>query len=77
MLQREVETLSNKKVEDVTIQLKESEAKNNSLVSDLQKATSALASTTTEVSTLKIKLEELEVNLSRADASKEAELQVI
>ncbi|XP_035824473.1 ribosome-binding protein 1 isoform X4 [Aplysia californica] len=71
--QKGADAMINKRVEEVAIQLRKSESRNDSLSSDLQNATSALSTAEAEVSTLKGKLQELETHLSRADASKEVE----
>ena len=75
--QKDADDSLSKQVEEVNAQLSAETTKNQSMAADLEKANSALASTTAEVGTLKGKLEELEAHLKRADASKEAELQVV
>ncbi|CAL1536943.1 unnamed protein product [Lymnaea stagnalis] len=71
--QKDVDSVINKRVEDVSLELRKAEAKNTSLASDLQKANAALSTAQGECSNLKTKLQELENHLKKADASKETE----
>ncbi|XP_055879082.1 ribosome-binding protein 1-like isoform X3 [Biomphalaria glabrata] len=71
--QKDTDSVINKKVDEIASELKKSEAKNSSLSSDLQKANSALSVAEVECSSLKTKLEELELHLRKAEASKEVE----
>ena len=70
--QKDSDSVIDKRVEEIAVQLKKSESRNDSLSSDLQNATSGLKAAEAEVSTLKGKLQELEQNLKQADASREA-----
>ncbi|CAG5127379.1 unnamed protein product, partial [Candidula unifasciata] len=71
--QKDVDSMTHKQIEEVNQELRKAEAKNTSLSSDLQKATGALSAAQEEVRTLKAKLQELEVHLTRTDTSKDVE----
>lgn len=73
LLQKDTDSVINKRVDEISLELKRTEAKNSSLTSDLQKANSALAAAQGECSVLKTKLQELEAHLTKADANKEVE----
>ncbi|BFZ11705.1 hypothetical protein BsWGS_14747 [Bradybaena similaris] len=71
--QKDVDSMTHKQIEEVNHELRRAESKNTSLSSDLQKANGALSVAQEEVKTLKAKLQELEVHLTKTDTSKDAE----
>lgn len=71
--QKDVDSITHKQIEEVNHELRKAEAKNTSLSSDLQKANGALSAAQEEVKTLKAKLQELEVHLTKTDTSKDVE----
>lgn len=68
--------MTHRQVEEVNQELRKAEAKNASLQTDLQKATSGLNAAEVEVRTLKARLEDLEAHLTKADKEMETKLHV-